>query len=76
MRFVHYLTVLFFFNVSFFQAQQVTVDNSVPLEPLIQNNLVTGCVEISNISLRYRGPDETGKDQGVDFNVQLVAYSQ
>lgn len=33
-------------------------------------------MEISNITLRYRGPDATGKDQGVDFNVKLKAYSQ
>lgn len=33
-------------------------------------------MEISNISLRYRGPDTNGKDQGVDFTVELNAYSQ
>lgn len=33
-------------------------------------------MEISNITLNYRGPDATGKDQGVDFNVQLKAYSR
>jgi cell division protein FtsL len=33
-------------------------------------------MEISNITLRYRGPDKTGKDQGVDFDVQLLAYSR
>lgn len=33
-------------------------------------------MEISNITLRYRGVDKTGKDQGVDFTVQLNAYSR
>ena len=33
-------------------------------------------MEITNISLRYRGVDKTGKDLGVDFNVQLNAYSR
>lgn len=32
-------------------------------------------MEISNISLNYRGLDNTGKDQGVDFTVELIAYS-
>lgn len=32
-------------------------------------------LEISNISLRYRGVDADGVDQGVDFTVQLNAYS-
>jgi hypothetical protein len=33
-------------------------------------------MEIVNVSINYRGPDKTGKDQGVDFSVQLNAYSQ
>jgi len=33
-------------------------------------------MSISNITLRYRGLDKTGKDQGVDFDVQLLAYSR
>jgi hypothetical protein len=33
-------------------------------------------LEISNINLRYRGIDVTGKDMGVEFNVQMKAYSQ
>jgi hypothetical protein len=31
---------------------------------------------ISNVTLRYRGLDKTGKDQGVDFDVRLLAYSR
>ncbi len=33
-------------------------------------------MEITNVSINYRGVDKTGKDQGVDFNVQLNAYSR
>lgn len=33
-------------------------------------------MEITNISLRYKGLDKDGKDQGVDFDVQLNAYSR
>ena len=33
-------------------------------------------MEISNINLTYRGLDKDGVDQGVDFNVQLYAYSR
>lgn len=34
-------------------------------------------MEISNISIRYKGVDaRTGKDKGVDFSVQLNAYSR
>jgi hypothetical protein len=33
-------------------------------------------MEITNVSINYRGPDKTGKDQGVDFSVQLNAYSR
>jgi len=31
-------------------AQQITVDNSLSAQELIENNLVQGCVEVSNIS--------------------------
>lgn len=33
-------------------------------------------MEISNINLSYRGLDRDGVDQGVDFNVELNAYSR
>lgn len=33
-------------------------------------------LEITNISVRYRGSDKKGKDKGVDFNVKLNAYSR
>jgi len=33
-------------------------------------------MSISNISLTYRGLDKEGVDQGVDFDVELLAYSR
>jgi hypothetical protein len=33
-------------------------------------------MDISNITLQYLGTDETGKDLGVSFNVQMNAYSR
>lgn len=33
-------------------------------------------MEISNITLTYRGLDKEGVDQGVDFDVELFAYSR
>ena len=33
-------------------------------------------MEISNITLRYKGVDKEGRDQGVSFDVQLNAYSR
>lgn len=36
-------------------AQQITVDNSVSPEDLIQNTLIQGCVEVSNISSPING---------------------
>lgn len=40
---------------SFSNAQQITVDNSVSPENLIENNLIQGCVEVSNISSPSNG---------------------
>ncbi|GAA4976715.1 hypothetical protein GCM10023315_29450 [Algibacter aquimarinus] len=36
-------------------SQQITVDNSVPLQQLIEDNLVDGCVEITNITSAVNG---------------------
>lgn len=33
-------------------------------------------MEISNISLNYRGVDNTGKDLGVDFSISMKAFSR
>ena len=55
MKYVQYLTTIVLFTVSYLQAQQITVDNSVPLNSLIQDNLVSGCVDISNITSSVNG---------------------
>ncbi|HMC01855.1 MAG TPA: choice-of-anchor L domain-containing protein [Flavobacteriaceae bacterium] len=49
-----YLLVLFFIS-KFAFAQQISVDNSVPLQTLIEDHLVDGCVEVSNISSTVNG---------------------
>lgn len=36
-------------------SQQITVDNNVGLQPLIEDNLVDGCVDISNITSSVNG---------------------
>ncbi|MAB48185.1 MAG: hypothetical protein CMC05_06100 [Flavobacteriaceae bacterium] len=40
---------------SFSYAQQITVDNSISPQNLIENNLIQGCVEVSNISSPSNG---------------------
>nr|WP_262916845.1 T9SS type B sorting domain-containing protein [Aestuariivivens insulae] len=47
--------MLLLFSVKSLLAQQVTIDNNVSLQDLVQNNLVNGCVEISNISSSVNG---------------------
>ena len=43
----------------------------------LSSDLPIRLMEISNISIRYRGVDpRTGKDRGVDFTVKLNAYSR
>ena len=49
-----YLLILYFIS-KFAFAQQISVDNSVPLQTLIEDHLVNGCVEISNISSTVNG---------------------
>ncbi|MDU8886097.1 choice-of-anchor L domain-containing protein [Yeosuana sp. MJ-SS3] len=49
-----YILILFFIS-KFAFSQQISVDNSVPLQTLIEDYLVDGCVEISNISTTVNG---------------------
>lgn len=55
MRFVYYIlfTLICCCNTAF--SQQVSVDDSVDLTSLVQDNLVDGCVDISNISSPVNG---------------------
>ena len=39
----------------FAKAQQITVDNTISAQQLIENNLVQGCVEVSNITSNING---------------------
>jgi gliding motility-associated-like protein len=45
----------FFFCSSFIFSQKIVVDSSIPLTQLIEDNLIEGCVEISNISSNVNG---------------------
>jgi len=46
---------LFFIIISGVQAQQITTDDTLPLQSLIESNLAQGCVEITNISSSVNG---------------------
>ncbi|NMH86483.1 T9SS type B sorting domain-containing protein [Flavivirga algicola] len=57
MRFIHYFLLVFIFicsNTLVF-SQQISVDSSVGLQQLIEDNLVDGCVDISNITSSVNG---------------------
>lgn len=55
LQYYAFLLLLFCsYNVVFSQ-QQISVDSSVPLDQLVLNNLVKGCVEISNIQSSING---------------------
>ncbi|GAA4816764.1 choice-of-anchor L domain-containing protein [Litoribaculum gwangyangense] len=55
MRFFYYILIICICSSNFAFSQQISVDDSVGLEALIQNNLVDGCVDISNISSSVNG---------------------
>ncbi len=54
---LRYLIFLFIITTSvhYTYAQQITVDNTVSPQDLIQNTLIQGCVEVSNISSPLNG---------------------
>lgn len=49
------LLVLLFCSCKFVFSQKISVDASIPLNQLVLNNLVEGCVEISNITSSVNG---------------------
>ncbi|MGB5417208.1 choice-of-anchor L domain-containing protein [Algibacter sp.] len=55
MRFIYVILLLLFFNSNFVFSQQITVDDTVDLQSLIENNLVNGCVNLTNISSSVNG---------------------
>ena len=55
MRFIYLILCLFILGNGKLFSQQIVVDDSVNLQSLIQDNLVDGCVDISNISSSVNG---------------------
>lgn len=55
MRFIYYIIICFFLSSNFIHSQQITVNNTVGLEELIENNLENGCIEITNITSSVNG---------------------
>ena len=51
----HSLRLMFCFICCASYAQQITVDNSISPQDLIENTLIQGCVEVSNITSSYNG---------------------
>jgi gliding motility-associated-like protein len=55
MRLIYYILFTLICSCNYVFSQQISVDNTVGLQPLIQNNLVDGCVDITNISSSVNG---------------------
>ena len=55
MRFIYFILFSLLFSSQYLFSQQISVDDSVGLQTLIQDNLVDGCVDISNISSQVNG---------------------
>ena len=55
MRFIYYILIILFCSSNFVFSQQISVDNTVGLQQLIEDNLVDGCVDISNITSSVNG---------------------
>lgn len=51
----HVTLVMLFINLLTLNAQQITVDSNQSAQELIENNLVQGCVQVSNISSPING---------------------
>ncbi|MCF7561778.1 T9SS type B sorting domain-containing protein [Sabulilitoribacter multivorans] len=55
MRFIYYILFILIFSSNSIFSQQISVDDSVGLQSLILDNLVDGCVDITNISSSVNG---------------------
>ena len=55
MRLIYLILFILCFSGNFVFSQQISVDDSVSLQSLVQDNLVNGCVDISNISSSVNG---------------------
>ena len=52
---IYCVVILLIISVKSLIAQQVLIDDSIPLEELIENNLAGSCVEISNVISSVNG---------------------
>jgi len=55
MKFTNYIIGLLLLSSSYTFSQQISVDDTVGLQQLIESNLVSGCVSITNISSNVNG---------------------
>ena len=55
MRFIYSILLILICGSNFAFSQQISVDSSVSLQQLIEDNLVDGCVDISNITSSVNG---------------------
>ncbi|MGJ5642200.1 choice-of-anchor L domain-containing protein [Formosa sp. S-31] len=55
MKIHFYIVCLFLLMGKSVFSQQVSINNSIGLQDIIENNLINGCVEISNINSPYNG---------------------
>ncbi len=55
MRFIYFFLLIFICGNNLMFSQQISVDSSVGLQQLIEDNLVDGCVDISNITSSVNG---------------------
>ncbi|MDO5989413.1 choice-of-anchor L domain-containing protein [Flavivirga amylovorans] len=55
MRFIYFILLILICGNSLVFSQQISVDSSIGLQQLIENNLVDGCVDISNINSPVNG---------------------
>jgi len=68
MKFVNYLMVIFLLWGSYAFSQQISVDDTVGLQSLIEDNLVqNSCVEITNITSFVNG-SSSGFSSYAQFN--------
>ncbi len=55
MRYIYFIIFILLFSSNYSFSQQISVNDTVGLQSLIQDNLVNGCVDISNVSSSVNG---------------------
>lgn len=55
MRFIYLTIIACVCSCNFVIAQLITIDNTIPVEDLIENNLANNCVDISNVTSSLNG---------------------